>query len=314
MRIGIVVDAACDLPHRFIDDNQITVLPSTVRIDEHTFIDARDPAAMESYYQGEVGERGYAAKIEPLSVDAIRELFLGRLVRDYDAVFCLTMASGRSPVFANATQASFAILSSYREIRQASGNNSPFLMRVLDTRSLFAGQGISAVEATRMIAADASPGHIRERLSELSAQTYAYTLPRDLQYLRARGRKKGDRGVGLLSATLGSTLGIKPILQCFHGGTRPVAKARGFEQGAEMMFRHVRAAIERGLLVPALCISYGGRLPELEALPGYRVLVDACAEHEVTLYQSVMSITGMVDVGTGAVSLGYAAATDDAAF
>lgn len=314
MRIGIVMDSTCDLPRKFIDDNQITVLPITIRIDEQTFIDVRDPVAMESYYQGEVGKRGHAAETEPLSVDAIRELFLGRLVLDYDAVFCLTVTSTRSPIFANATQASFAILGSYRPIRHAAGNNSPFLMRVLDTRSLFAGQGVSAVEATRMIAADASPGQIRERLSELSAKTYTYMLPRDLHYLRARGRKKGDRSVGLLSATLGTALDIKPILQCFQGETKPAAKARGFEQGAEMLFGHAKAAVERGLLVPALCVSYGGRLPELEGLPGYRALADACAEHDVTLYQSVMSITGMVNVGTGAVSLGYAAATDDAPF
>jgi DegV family protein with EDD domain len=314
MRIGIVVDSTCDLPRKFIDVNQITILPVTIRIDGDTFVDVRDPAATRDYHRGELGKRGHAAETEPLSVEAIRELFLGRMVLDYDAVFCLTVTSSRSPIFANATQASFAILSSYREIRQAAGNPSPFMMRVIDTRSLFAGQGVSAVEATRMIAADAGPGQIRERLSELSAQTYAYALPRDLHYLRARGRTKGDRSVGLLSATLGTALDIKPILQCFQGETRPVAKVRGFDQGAAMMFRHAAAAVERGLLVPALCVSYGGELEELEGLPGYRELAEACAAAEVTLYQSVMSITGMVNVGTGAVTLGYAAASDDARF
>lgn len=310
MRIGLVMDSTCDLPRKFIDDNQIVILPITVRIDEHTFVDVRDPVAMESYYQGEVGRRGHAAETEPLSVDAIRDLFLGRLVLDYDAVFCLTVTSTRSPIFANATQASFAILGAYRPVRQAAGNNSPFLMRVLDTKSLFAGQGVGAVEATRMIAADANPGQIRERLSELSNRTHAYMLPRDLHYLRARARKKGDRSVGLLSATLGTALDIKPILQCFQGETKPAAKARGFEQGAEMLFGHAARAVQRGLLVPALCVSYGGDLAELEALPGYGALAVACADAGVALHSSVMSITGMVNVGTGAVSLGYAAETD----
>ncbi len=314
MRIGIVVDSTCDLPRKFIDENQITILPVTIRIDDKTFIDVRDPVTTRDYLQGGVGKRGHAAETEPLSVDAIRELFLGRLVLDYDAVFCLTVTSSRSPIFANATQASFAILGSYREIRQAAGNQSPFLMRVVDTRSLFAGQGVSAVEATRMIAADAGAGQIRERLSELSAQTYAYALPRDLHYLRARARKKGDRSVGLLSATLGTALDIKPILQCFQGETRPVAKARGFEQGVAMLFRHAAATVERGLLVPAVCVSYGGELAELEALPGYRELAETCAAAEVTLYQSVMSITGMVNVGPGAVTLGYAATAADSGF
>ncbi|HEX7370156.1 MAG TPA: DegV family protein [Rhodanobacteraceae bacterium] len=314
MRIGLVMDATCDLPRKFIDDHQITIMPITVKIDEHTFVDVHDPVAMENYYKGDIGKRGHGAETEPLSVDEIRELFLGRLVLDYDAVFCLTVTATRSPIFANATQASFAILGTYRPIRQAAGNNSPFLMRVVDTRSLFAGQGIAAVEATRLIAADVGPGQIRERLSELAAQTYAYALPRDLHYLRARARKKGDRSVSLLSATLGTALDIKPVLQCFQGETKPVAKARGFEQGAEMMFAHAVAAVRRGLSVPAVCVSYGGDLAELDALPGYTGLVEACSDAGATLYSSVMSITGMVNVGTGAVTLGYAAAGDDGKF
>ena len=314
MRIGLMVDATCDLPRKFIDDHQIIIMPITIRIDAHTFVDVHDPDAAEGYYQGEVGKRGHAAETAPLTVDEIRELFLGKLVLDYDAVFCLTTTSARSPIFANATQASFAILGAYRQVRQAAGNNSPFLMRVVDSKSLFAGQGVSAIEATRLIAADTGPGPIRERLAEVAAQTWTYVLPRDLRCLRARARKQGDRSVGLLSATLGTALDIKPLLQCFQGETRPVAKARGFEHGAEMLFGHAARAVKRGLLVPAMCVSYGGNLAELEALPGYGGLADACTEAGVTLYQSAMSITGMVNVGTGAIALGYAAAVSDDTF
>ena len=314
MRFGIVMDSTCDLPRKFIDDHGITIMPITVRIDEHTFVDVRDPVATESYFQGDIGKRAHAAETDSLSVDEIRELFLGRLVLDYDAVFCLTVTSTRSPIYANATQASFAILGSYRPIRQAAGNSSPFLMRVVDTRNLFAAQGIAAIEATRLIAADTGPGPIRERLTEIADQTFGYALPRDLHYLRNRGRKKGDRSVSLLSATLGTALDIKPVLQCVRGETKPVAKARGFEQGAAMLFGHATAAVRRGLLVPAVCVSYGGDLAELEPMPGFQGLVEACAEADVTLYRSMMSITGMVNIGTGAITLGYAAAGDDATF
>lgn len=314
MRFGLVLDATCDLPRQFIDDHQITVMPITVKIDEYTFVDVHDPAATENYYLGDVAKRGHAAETAALSVDEIRDLFLGKLVLDYDAVFCLTVTSTRSPIFINATQASFAILGSYKPIRQGAGNDSPFLMRVVDTRSLFAGQGITAIAATELIAADTGVGQIRERLVDIASHTYAYVVPRDLNYLRARTRRKGDRSVGFLTAKLGTALDIKPILRCFQGETEPVGKARGFDNGAEMLFSHAVAAIRRGLMVPALCLSYGGNLAELKALPGYQSLVDTCAGAGVTLYESVMSITGMVNLGTGAVSLGYAAATDDEKF
>lgn len=310
MRFGIVMDSTCDLPREFIDDHKITIMPITVQIDEHTFIDVRDPVATESYYQGDIGKRGHAAETDSLSIEAIRDLFLGKLVLDYDAVFCLTVTSSRSPIYTNATQASFAILGTYRPIRQAAGNNTPFLMRVVDTKNLFAAQGVAVIEATRLIAADTNPGVIRERLVEVADQIYGYALPRDLHYLRARTRKRGDRSVSFMSAALGTALDIKPVLQCFRGDTKPVAKARGFEQGAAMLFGHATAAVRRGLLVPAVCVSYGGDLAELEKMPGFNVLVEACAEHGVTLYRSMMSITGMVNIGTGAITLGFAAPGD----
>ena len=311
MRIGLVMDATCDLPRTFIDDHHITIMPITVKIDDFTFIDVRDDASTEGYFRSEIVKRGHAAETDSLSVAQISELFLGKLVLDYDAVFCLTVTSTRSPVYENATKASFAILNSYRPIREAAGNNSPFLMRVVDTKSLFAGQGVAAVAATQMIAKDAGPGQIRERVAAVAEQTYAYLLPRDLYYLRARTRKRGDRSVGLVSAALGTALDIKPILRCHKGETGPVAKARGYDQGAETLFGHAAAAVRRGLSVPAVCMSYGGDLTELEALPGYRGLLETCANAGVTVHQSVMSITGMVNVGVGAVAIGYACEGDD---
>jgi fatty acid-binding protein DegV len=84
MRIGLMVDATCDLPRRFIDDQQIIILPITIRIDAHTFVDVHDPDAAENYCRGDIGKRGHAAETAPPSADEIRELFLGRLVLDYE--------------------------------------------------------------------------------------------------------------------------------------------------------------------------------------------------------------------------------------
>ena len=63
---------------------------------------------------------------------------------------------------------------------------------------------------------------------------------------------------------------------------------------------------QRILLVPVVCLSYGGDL--LSGLPGYAELRTACEESGVELLAAPMSITGMVNVGEGAVVLGFAAA------
>jgi DegV family protein with EDD domain len=223
-------------------------------------------------------------------------------------VFCLTVTKSRSPIHEHAVQASFAILNDYKPVRQAAGYNSPFALRVIDSQNLFAAQGIGVVEAVRMRKAGDSVQKIRERLEELALNTHGYMVPPDLYYLRNRARTKGDRSVSLFSAALGSALDIKPILHCHRGETSPVGKIKGFETAVQKLFDFTIERIKAGLMTPTLCISYGGELGELRALPGHARLRDACAANNIELFESVMSLTGMVNVGKGAVVVGFAAA------
>jgi len=306
MRIGIVVDSACDLPGEYLQRHAITVLPIRVHLGDEMLLDDRDPAVFQRFLDENLGARGHAAETEPCSVEEISSLFLDRLVIDYDSVICLTIAASRSPIHANASRASFSILKDYRPIRQAAGVPGPFLMRVVDTGNLFAAQGVTAVEAVRLRDAGLNPGQIRERLETVAYRTYGYMLPRDLYYLRARGQKKGDRSVGWFSAALGTALDIKPLLRGFRGETGPVAKVRGFEHGCDLLFGHVCQRVRAGLLTPTVCVSYGGDLAELATLAGYAALRETCAEHGVELFESPMSVTGMINVGIGAVTVGFA--------
>jgi fatty acid-binding protein DegV len=132
-------------------------------------------------------------------------------------------------------------------------------------------------------------------------------VPRDLYYLRARARKKGDRSVGLVSAALGTALDIKPILHANRGETGPVGKVKGFDAAAQKVLGFAAQRVKAGLLTPTMCLSYGGELDELRALPGYTQLRDTCRTHNIDVYESVMSLTGMVNVGKGALVVGFAA-------
>jgi len=307
MRMGLAIDASCDLPQAFLHEHNITVMPIDVRVDEATFKDDRDPAEIQRFLNLKLGSRSHSAETEPCSVEDVQKLFLEKLVLEQDCVFCLTITATRSPINEHVIKASFAVLKNYRRVREEAGITGPFLMRVIDTRSLFAGAAPVVFEATRLIAANEPPAAIRERLAHIANNAYGYMLPRDLYYLRARAKKKGDRSVGLFSAVLGSTLDIKPLLRGYRGETGPVGKVRGFEHGAETLFGYAAQRVHAGLLVPVVCVSYGGDLAELTKLPGYSKLRTACEECGVTLMEAPMSITGMVNVGEGAVTLGFAA-------
>ncbi|MGH8033342.1 MAG: DegV family protein [Luteimonas sp.] len=307
MRIGIVVDSACDLPAEFFTDHRIDILPISVRIDDVTQIDYRDEAATLGFLHSHIAERGANAETIPFTVEQIRELFLQRLVIDYDYVFCMTITRTRSPIFDNAQKASFAILNEYKAIRATAGNATPFALRVIDTQSLFCAQGILPVEAARLRDAGEGPAKIRARLEHLALHTNVYLVPRDLYYIRNRARAKGDRSIGLLSAALGTALDIKPILRGYRGDTGPVAKVKGFDPAVRKLFEFAARRVDKGLMTPTLTLCYGGELDEMRALPGYVQLRDACGGGNIEIFESVMSLTGMVNVGKGAVVVGFAA-------
>lgn len=306
MRIGLVVDSACDLPGSYIERNHIEILPITVKIGDAILADHRNEQATLQFLHAHIAERGAEAETMPFTVNQIRDVFLERLVIEYDHVFCLTVTRNRSPIHDNAMQASFAILNDYRPMRTAAGNQSPFALRVIDTQSLFAGQGVTAVEAARLIQAGEGVAKIRARLENLAINTHAYMVPRDLMYLRSRTKAKGDKSVSLFSATLGSALDIKPVLYCNRGETAPVGKIRGFDNAVRKLFMFAADRVRAGLMTPTMCLSYGGELEEMRLLPGYSSLIDVCRDHNIEVFESVMSLTGMVNCGKGALTVGFA--------
>ena len=130
MRIGLVVDSACDLPGDYLRKNDFTILPITVRIGDEIREDQRDEQVTLDFLRSHIAEQGATAETMPFSVEQITDLFLKRLVIDYDYVFCMTITRTRSPIYDNALQASYAILNEYRGPRSAAGHDTPFALRV----------------------------------------------------------------------------------------------------------------------------------------------------------------------------------------
>ncbi|HWY23977.1 MAG TPA: DegV family protein [Nevskia sp.] len=306
MRIGLVVDSACDLPQDFCEEHGIIILPVTVHVGNEEFVDRRDPAATLEFYRRHLTNAAHA-ETAPLSVEQIKDLFLQRLVLDYDFVFCQTVASSRSPIFENATQASLTILSEYKAVRARAKIVGPFALRVIDSQNLFAAQGVLAVETSRMIREGHMPNRIRERLDSLIPALYMYGLPSDLYHLRARANKKGDKSVGWFKYALGSAFDMKPVIRGHRNDTASIATVHHFDKGSQRLCGFVAERIRAGLLAPTLCVTYAGDLAKLENLPGYQDLKAVARQHDVSIYASVASITACINIGEGALAFGFCA-------
>lgn len=307
MRIGIITDSACDLPTDLLERENITILPVTVQIGQAILSDVRNEEATMNFLTGETATRAFEAETTPYTVQQVHDLFLNKLVHDYDYVFCITTAGSRSGIHDNAVQASYTILNDYKSVRAQSGNTTPFMLRVVDSQNVFTGVGILVLEAVRLRALDETPPKIRASLEAIVNNTHSYMVPPDLQYLRNRIKKRGDSSVSFISATLGSAFDIKPILHCNRGETGPVGKVRGFDAACKKLFEFAEKRVAAGLLAPYLNIAYGGSLDTMRNLPGYNHLRNVCADRNVTVYESFMGLSGMINVGKGALVLSFAA-------
>ena len=80
------------------------------------------PGTIDADYRGEILVILVNLGPAPFTVDQIRDLFLGKLVIEYDHVLVLTIASSRSPIYQNAQQAAHTILTAYKPVRQKAGD------------------------------------------------------------------------------------------------------------------------------------------------------------------------------------------------
>lgn len=64
---------------------------------------------------------------------------------EYDFAFVETIARARSEIFNNANVAMNRIIANYKPYREAAGLEGRFAMRVVDSRTVFAGQGLRRI-------------------------------------------------------------------------------------------------------------------------------------------------------------------------
>lgn len=308
-KIGLVIDSACDLPRSFIEQHGLEIMPVVMHFGNMTFKDLRDPEQTMDFYRRFVAAKDLEISTTPLSTKAIRDLFLDQLVLKYDRVLVITVSSRRSPVFENATQASFMILSGYKERRRAAGLDEQFALRVIDSKTLFTGQAVVVYEALRVIRGqdEIMFDKLRQHVENFSQNVHAYVVPKDLFFVRTRAHQKGDKSVGWFKYKMGTMFDIKPILKAYRGETDAVTTVRGYENAVHKLFEIAIQAVEGGLLTKVVCMSYAGNPEEVKSFDGYDEFIQCAMSHKVETLLSVMSTTAGIHVGPGAFSLAYAA-------
>lgn len=306
MRIGLVIDASCDLPNAYIEEHGIVVLPGIVELGDKEFLDNRDPRASLSVYRRYLADRSLPAGTRPAEVEQIRDLFLEDLVLRYDRVLVLCASASRGQTYSHATQASYSILQGYRDRRAAAGLTESFALRVLDSQSIGAGEAVLACEAVAMMQTAPPPFEkLRREIKDLSRRSVCYLVANDLYFLRHRARDRGEGAMGLGGYLLGRATGLRPVLELRAGETRVAGRARGFQRAVAETMERCGQALRGGRCRPAVCMSFGGDPRLIRELAAYQELEALVAAHKAELHLSVMSATLAVSLGPGAFSLSW---------
>jgi DegV family protein with EDD domain len=217
-RIHVVTDSASAFPNPEISRrSDVTVLPLTIHIGTHSFLDRNDHTLEEIRPLLEC--RGALPVIASPSVEAFLSTFHCISQRTHN-ILCLLSSSCLCRAVHNARTAAEAFAGRMNII-------------VVDSLTTSAGVGFLIHEVLRIVDGGASLEEAVRQLRYLVPRMYAVFFIEDLAYLQHTGR------ISPSQVMLGEMLGIKPFLSLEEGGLVPLEKVQTQEQAVEKLVEFV---------------------------------------------------------------------------
>ncbi|MBX2867886.1 MAG: DegV family protein [Acidiferrobacterales bacterium] len=307
MTTAIIVDAACDLPVDFCKNNDIHVIPLGVVFGDKNYFDSRDPETTRTFYNNYSHFRARDVYSLPPSVDVITEFLQNYIVKQYEQALLMCLSSKRSNIYKYAVRAGKETMDGIKASRKR--ENKLKVLRIMDTQTLFTGQALLAYEAHRFVNVikHVDTKELYEVLRVMSANVQVYTVPNDLYYIRSRASLRGEKSIGTWSYAMGKSFDMKPIIMMRRDETERVGWGKGFNDAITRLFKMVAKAIDNGLMINAIMVSYAGNTREIMVLDSFRDLQDHAEKEGIRICLSMMSTAAGVNVGPGALSIAYCA-------
>lgn len=299
MSTTLIVDSACDLPRAFIDKYDVRLMPAIIKYDDEFLHDQRDPTQTIHIYESGVLDKSHDSESAPTPISDIQHLLEALIKEGKTDILIQTVNRARSPTFEHATDAT------NRALRKLGGEYK-VSVRVQDSRTVLAGQGVLAAHTVALIRKGVSGTALRRKVDRLSSKVHSYQIPADLFYLRERARKKGDNSISWLGALLGRALSVFPLVLALDDKTFPVDKIRGYDQAVDKLLSHSIEKLKAGLLSPFICVSYAGHLDDIVSRPMFQKLQSEAKHQKVHVIVTPMSLSGGVNLGPRTLSVAFA--------
>jgi DegV family protein with EDD domain len=202
--VCIVTDSTSDIPRDVADALGITIVPLSVTIGGHTFVDDGS-MTMEEFFRRMDAEKVLPTTSQP-PVGEFVKAFEGALTHCKDVV-CVSISSKLSGTMDSALEAARSVGSR---------------VHVFDSLTLSYAEGLQALAAAKAAAAGAKVGEVLHLLEDVRERVELVVGLDTLENLAKGGR------IGRVSAFLGGMLNIKVLLTVAPDGAfEPVTRARG---------------------------------------------------------------------------------------
>ena len=219
----IFADSACDLPKSFFEENDVTLLPLHVLIDDNDYEDLVTIEAKEVYEAIRNGKHPKTSQVSP-------ELFLNKwkeLAEIGEDGLYIAFSSELSGTYNTAIMMK----------DQVKDTNPRMNLVIIDSKCASLGYGLLVKEAVRLRNTGDDVRTIERKIRSMAARMEHLFTVEDLDYLAKGGR------VSKTSAFIGGLLNIKPLLHVEGGKLVPVEKHRGRKK---VLRRMVDLMAERG--------------------------------------------------------------------
>lgn len=226
MKPLIITDSNCDLSDEYIKENNIIVIPFCFNIKETDYEGnfGLSISCKEFYNELRKGEISTTAQITPYKFEQI----FRKYVSQGFSIIYIGFSSALSQTCNNAILARKIILE----------DNKNADINIIDSRRATAGQGLIIYYTSELLKQEKSKEYIINWIEDNKLKVNLWFTVDNLMHLKRGGR------ISTTSATLGTLLEIKPILQVDnHGNLIAIKKVRGRKKSIRSLLEEFKARV-----------------------------------------------------------------------
>jgi DegV family protein with EDD domain len=226
MKTIIITDSCCDLPIEYINENNIPVISLTFHFKGKEYKDDFGKSMDYKTFFDEV-RKGEMSSTSQVNAYSFEEVFKKYTAENYSVIY-ISLSSALSGTYNSSLIARENIMD----------ENKDADITIIDSKSVSMGLGLIVYYANEMLRKGASKQEIIDWVENNKLQVNHWFTVDDLNHLKRGGR------VSAASATIGTILDIKPILQVNGDGKLiPVTKVKGRKKSIKTLAEELKNKI-----------------------------------------------------------------------